>query len=126
MCDLNFMLIIQGYTKGSIPFCKKYKCHKNFNVYFVFLFTKIYNYVRTLQQMFKLSSFNFDTLKIVFGIGFYHSPQKRKVLKPGIHLSKNNRAPRRGSLGTPRCDLPRNNNANVLTQGAGEARHVRG
>ncbi len=24
-------------------------------------------------------------------------------IKPGIHLSKNNRAPRRGSLGAPRC-----------------------
>ncbi len=55
-------------------------CHKNLNVYFVFLFTKIKNFFRKLQHMLKLSSFNFDTLKIAFDIGFYHSPQKRKVL----------------------------------------------
>ncbi len=47
---------------------------------FVFLFTKIKNYVRKLQLMFKLSSLNFDTLKIAFGIGFYYSVRKRNVI----------------------------------------------
>ncbi len=59
------------YVRGrqvSILFCKKYLYHKNFNIYFVFLFTKIKNYVRKLQHMFKQSSFNFNKLKIAFGI----------------------------------------------------------
>ncbi len=43
----------------------------------------------------------------IFLSNFPVSPYLRRILKcrlkPGIHLSKNNRAPRRGSLGAPRC-----------------------
>ncbi len=48
-------IICMGWAKVNIPFCKKYICHKNFNVHFAFLFTKIKNYTRKLQQIFKLS-----------------------------------------------------------------------
>ncbi len=62
----KILSIIQGQAKVSIPFCKSYICQENFNIYFVFLFTTIKNYVRKLQQMFKLSSFNFETLKAIY------------------------------------------------------------